>query len=77
MSSLPMQDCCGHCTVDITMPTQSIIVDGNAVYDYFFLFLEPAEGPCPLDLIYTIIDLDTQQVQNSIQYPSRCRSLIF
>ena len=77
LSSLPMQDRWGHCTVDITMPAQSIIVDGNAVYDYFFLFLEPAEGQCRLDLIYTIIDLDTQQVQSSIQYPISLAQLDF
>lgn len=69
LSSLPIQDRWNHCTVDITMPAQAIIVDGNTVYDYFFLFLEPAEGQCRLDLVYTTIDLDTQQVQSSVLYP--------
>lgn len=69
LSSLPIQDRWNHCTVDITMPAQAIIVDGNTVYDYFFLFLEPTEGQCRLDLVYTIIDLDTQQVQSSVLYP--------
>lgn len=69
LSSLPIQDRWNHCSVDITMPAQAIIVDGNTVYDYFFLFLEPTEGPCRLDLVYTTIDLDTQQVHSSILYP--------
>lgn len=51
------------------MPAQSLIVDGSAVYDYFFLLLEPAEGECRLDLVYTTIDLDAQQVQSSVLYP--------
>lgn len=69
LSSLPIQDHWNHCTVDITMPPQAVIVDGNTVYDYFFLFMEPTEGQYQLDLIYTTIDLDTQQVQSSILYP--------
>lgn len=69
LSSLPIQDRWKHCTVDITMPAQSLIVDGSAVYDYFFLLLEPAEGECRLDLVYTTIDLDAQQVQSSVLYP--------
>lgn len=39
--------------------------------------MEPAEGQCRLDLIYTIIDLDTQQVQSSIQYPISLAQLDF
>lgn len=77
LSSLPMQDRWRHCTADITMPSQSVIVDGNTVYDYFFLFLEPTEGQCRLDLIYTIIDLDTQQVQSSVLHPISLAQLDF
>lgn len=69
LANLPIQDRWNNCTVDITMPAQSVIVEGNTIYDYFFLFLEPAEGENRLDLVYNTIDLDTQQVQSSILHP--------
>ncbi len=69
LSSLPMQDSWNGCTVDITMPAQSVVIDGNLIYDYFFLFLEPTEGPCQLDLICNIISLDTQTVESIIYHP--------
>lgn len=66
LTSLPMQEQWNRCTVDITLPAQSVIVDGDTIYDYFFLFLEPTEGKGQLDLICNTIDLNTQQVQTGV-----------
>lgn len=77
LASLPIQDRWNRCSVDISLPAQSIIVDGNTVYDYFFLFLEPTEGQYQLDLVYNIIDLDTQQVQSSVLRPISLAQLDF
>lgn len=77
LSTLPIQDRWNGCSVDITMPSQSIIVNGDTVYDYFFLFLEPAEGPHQLDLVCSIIDLNTQQVRNRILHPISLAQLDF
>ena len=69
LSSLAIQDRWHSCTVDITMPAKSIIVDGETIYDYFFLFLEPTEGQPRLDMVYNVIDLDTQQIRSNILHP--------
>lgn len=69
LSSLPIRDSWSRCLVDITMPAYSVIAEGDLIYDYFFLLLEPTEGQRQLDLIYSTIDLDTRQVQNHILHP--------
>ena len=69
LSDLPILDRWEGCTVDVTMPAESLIVNGNLVYDYFFLFLQPTEGENQLDLICNTISLDTQEVQTSIFHP--------
>ena len=66
---LPIQDSWTGAAVDITMPAGAAIRDGDLVYDYFFLFLEPAEGENRLDLVCSTISLDTCQVETSVYRP--------
>ena len=66
---LPIQDSWTGAAVDITMPAGAAIRDGDLVYDYFFLFLEPAEGENRLDLVCSTISLDTCQVETSVYHP--------
>lgn len=66
LSTLPMKDGWDGCALDIAMPAQSVIVEGKRVYDYFFLFLEPAQGPCQLDLVCTEISLDTRETRSRV-----------
>lgn len=58
LRTLPMEDEWEGRPLDIAMPAQYVVEDGVA-YDYFFLFLEPVEGPPQLDLVCTEISLDT------------------
>ena len=51
------------------MPSQSVISDGGVIYDYFFLYLEPTEGPGQLDLICNTISLSTREVQSRVYHP--------
>lgn len=69
LSSLPIREEWDGCLVDITMPSQSVISDGSVIYDYFFLYLEPTEGPGQLDLICNTISLSTQEVQSRVYHP--------
>ena len=66
---LPIQDSWTGAAVDITMPAGAAIRDGDLVYDYFFLFLEPTEGENRLDLVCSTISLDTCQVETSVYRP--------
>ena len=68
LSTLPMQDSWEGCLVDITLPPQSIIQDGDLIYDYFFLLLEPTEGQPKLDLICNTISLGSQKVNSSVSH---------
>ena len=66
LSTLPMRDSWDGCVVDITLPPQSVIQDGDLIYDYFFLLLEPTEGQPKLDLICNTISLDSQKENSSV-----------
>lgn len=66
MSTLPIQDSWKGCVVDITLPSQAIAREGDTIYDYFFLFLQPAEGEAQLDLIYNAISVEKQEVTSHI-----------
>lgn len=69
MSELPIQDGWEKCVVDITVPPHAVITEGDLVYDYFFLYLEPSEGRGRLDLICTTISLDTHEVKCGFSHP--------
>lgn len=71
LRTLPMEDEWEGGPLDIAMPAQYVVEDGVA-YDYFFLFLEPVEGPSQLDLVCTEISLDTWETGSSVQ---RCIDL--
>ena len=69
VSTLPMQSRWDGCIVDITFPPDTVIVEGDLIYDYAFLFLEPAEGDSELLLVYCIVSRSTQEVQTCFQRP--------
>lgn len=69
LSELPIQEEWKDCVVDIAVPAHAVITEGDLVYDYFFLYLEPSEGHRRLDLICKTVSLDTQEVRSSIFHP--------
>ena len=69
VSTLPMQSRWDGCIVDTTFPPDTVIVEGDLIYDYAFLFLEPAEGDSELLLVYCIVSRSTQEVQTCFQRP--------
>lgn len=69
LAELPIQDSWDGCVVDVTMPPEAVISEGELIYDYFFLFLEPTEGQGRLDLICNTISLETQEVQSVVYHP--------
>lgn len=69
LSELPVQDGWEDCLVDITAPAYTAAAEGDLVYDYFFLYLEPSEGPCELDLICTTVSLGTRKVESVVFRP--------
>ena len=48
------------------MPPQAVLTEGELVYDYFFLYLEPAAGQGQLDLICNIISLSDGTVDSQV-----------
>lgn len=68
LETLPIQDSWSGCTVDITLPPQSIQQEKGLIYDYFFLYLEPVEGERRLDLVYNVISLEEQEVTTSVMH---------
>lgn len=69
VSTLPMQSRWDGCSVDIAFPPDTVLVEGDLIYDYAFLFLEPAEGDSELLLVYCIVSRSTQAVQTCFQRP--------
>ena len=65
LAVLPVRESWQGCVVDIAVPPEALIVDGETVYDYFFLFLEPTQGENQLDLICSTVDLEEQTVRCS------------
>lgn len=70
LSELPVRDGWENCTVDITVPPHTAAAEGDLVYDYFFLYLEPSEGPCRLDLICSTVSMDTREVESGVFHPA-------
>lgn len=66
LESLPIQDSWRTCFVDITMPPQAILIQNDQIYDYFFLYLEPAQGDGKLDLICNTISLTDGAVSSQV-----------
>lgn len=68
MATLPIQDDWKGCGVDITLPAQAIEQEGDTIYDYFFLYLEPVEGEAQPDLICNAISVEKQAVTSHIMH---------
>ena len=66
MERLPIQDSWRSCLVDITMPPQAVLTEGELVCDYFFLYLEPTAGQGQLDLICNTISLSDGTVASQV-----------
>ena len=45
------------------------ITEFGEKFTFVFLFLEPTEGQPRLDMVYNVIDLDTQQIRSNILHP--------
>lgn len=67
IAALPIErDWDGYCVEIAVPPLENPPVEGEEVYDYYFLYLEPMSGAPVLDLVVHKIDLASGQVTSGV-----------